>query len=100
MMRRQWRRLLANLYFLRKPFLEFAPALVTMIVIIFLGGISFHYLYHNEEVPYLSFPRALYITYCLLFMEHIVPYPDHWLLEIFYFVLPVVGLVVITGGLS
>jgi Trk K+ transport system NAD-binding subunit len=53
-------------------------------------------LYRHEELTYI---RALHITYCLVFMEHLLPFPDHWVLQLFYFVLPPLGLVVILDGI-
>ncbi|MCI0410405.1 MAG: NAD-binding protein, partial [Acidobacteria bacterium] len=42
---------------------------------------------------------ALYVTYCLVFMEHVLPFPRHWLLQAFYLLLPPLGFVVILDGI-
>lgn len=94
-MRRSWRRLRANLYYLRKPFLEFLPVLAGMLIIVFVGGILFHQYYDHPTQGRLSFPRALFVTYCLLFMEQAVEFPTHWILELLCVVLPIIGLVVV-----
>ncbi len=95
-MRSPARRIRANVYFLRKPFVEFLPVLVGMIVILLAGGFAFRSLY-PEAAP--TYTDGLYLTYCLIFMEHLVALPDHWLLQTLYFVLPPLGLAVILDGI-
>ena len=95
-MQSTWRRVRANIRFLRKPTLQFLPILIGMVAIIVGGGLAFWKLY-PEKVGSLS--EGLYLTYCLIFMEHLVDFPDHWLLRIFFVVLPPLGLVVILDGI-
>ena len=66
------------------------PLFAILVTLLIAGSFAFHHLYEKEPLGYL---RALYITYCLVFMEHLIPFPEHWLLQAFYFVLPVLGLV-------
>ena len=94
-MKRSWRRLRANYHYLRRPFLQFLPLLGFLVVILLVGSFCFHHLYRQEPMSYIE---ALYVTYCLVFMEHLVDFPEHWLLRLFYFVLPLLGLVVILDG--
>jgi voltage-gated potassium channel len=95
---KRWlQRFRANLYYVRRPLRDFCPSLLAMALLLILGGVSFHLLYEKES---LTFLRALYITYCLLFMEHLIEFPDHWLLQVFYFLLPPFGLVVILDGIA
>ena len=86
------RRLRANTYYLKRPFLDFLPLLLMMIGLIVLGGICFHNLYEQRQ---LTFTESFYTTYCLIFMEHLYEFPHHWVLQIFYFVLPPLGLLVV-----
>lgn len=95
-MKRWFRRFLAYLIYLRKPLLHFLPLFSVLVVLLFIGSICFHHLYEQEDLTYLE---ALYITYCLVFMEHLIDFPKHWVLQLFYFVLPPLGLVVILDGL-
>ncbi len=95
-MRSRWRRIRANFRFLRKPTLEFLPILAGMTALVIWGGYAFWRLY-PEEVH--SFAEGLYLTYCLIFMEHLVDFPDHWLLRVFFVVLPPLGLAVILDGI-
>ena len=95
-MRRSFRRLQANYYYLRQPMRQFMPLMVLLGLILIAGSIAFHHLYEQQRLSYL---RALYITYCLVFTEHLIDFPTHWLLQVFYFLLPIFGFVVILDGL-
>ncbi len=93
------RRIHANLLYLRRPGRQFLPVLLGMLVILFAGGFAFEALYVVHDGERLTFRHALYITYCLIFMEHLLPFPQHWLLQVFYVVLPPLGLAVILDGI-
>lgn len=95
-LRRRSRRGRAYLLYLKKPFLKFLPPLVFLLVVLLAGTLAFHALYDRER---LNFRQALYITYCLVFMEHVLPFPRHWVLQLFYLLLPPVGFVVILDGI-
>ncbi len=95
-MRSPARRFRAHLHYLRRPVIRFLPLLLGMIGLLVLGSVCFHALYAKEKLGYLE---ALYITYCLVFMEHLLDFPDHWVLQLFYVVLPPLGLVVILDGI-
>lgn len=94
-MRSRRRRILANLYYLRRPTLEFLPILGGMIGLLLVGSHCFARLYQDP----MTYREALYHTYCLIFMEHLLDFPEHWLLQAFYFLLPPVGLAVILDGI-
>ncbi len=81
---------------MRKPIRHFLPMLGIFAAVLVVGTISFHALYRQERLGYME---ALYITYCLVFMEHLLDYPEHWLLQVFYIALPPLGLVVILDGI-
>lgn len=100
-MKRWFRRFRANGHYLRGPFINFMPSLFLLIAVMAAGGWAF-YTYHatpEGEAP-LTLLRSFYITYCLIFMEHLLEFPQHWLLQAFYFVLPPLGLVVILDGFA
>jgi Trk K+ transport system NAD-binding subunit len=91
-----WRRLRAHARYLRRPLRQFLPLFAGIVLLVLLGGVSFHLLYDREK---LGFGHALYVTYCLIFMQPTLPFPDHWLLEAFCVILPPLGLVVILDGI-
>jgi voltage-gated potassium channel len=94
---RRWRQSVrAYLYYLRRPVLGFLPVLGSLALVLVVGSVCFHVLYRQEHLDYLE---ALYITFSLVFMEHLIAFPDHWVLQLFYFLLPPLGLVVILDGI-
>lgn len=90
------RRTRANYYYLRRPLLRFLLLFLGATAIVFAGGFCFHHYYRHQEM---GFGKALYLTYCLIFMEHLYEYPDDWLLQLFYWLLPPLGLGVILDGI-
>ncbi len=95
-MRSATRHLRAQYHYLKRPIIDFMPLLLLMCILLVAGGLAFQKYYHEEK---LTFLRALYVTYCLIFMEHVFPFPRHWLLQFFYLALPPLGLVVILDGI-
>lgn len=95
-MKRWFRRQRATFLYLRQPCREFLPTLLLMIALVVAGGWSFQVLYVPEPgEPPMTLARGLYVTYGLIFMEHLSRLPDHWLLDVYCVVLPPLGLVVI-----
>ncbi len=97
-MKNWFRRLRANLHYLRRPIIRFLPLGGLLVVLLAAGSFAFHEWGRDEAGQPLGYGRSLYITYCLIFMEHLLPYPDHPVLQAFYFLLPPLGLVVILDG--
>ena len=94
-----WRkRILANYYYLRRPLMRFLPLLLASIVVLAAGGFVFlDYSHHASEEP-IAYSEALFITFSLICMKYAYPFPDHWLQQLFYFVLPPLGLIVFLDG--
>ncbi|QDU46394.1 potassium transporter peripheral membrane component [Symmachiella dynata] len=90
------RRGLANFYYLRRPLFRFSLLLLVAAGLVVVGGLCFHDYYRHQQM---SYSEAFYTTYCLIFMEHIYEYPEHWLLQLYYWVLPPLGLAVILDGI-
>lgn len=95
------RRALAYYYYLQKPIFKFLPLLILVLIVMFAGSLCFHAYYNQEEFADrpMGYVEALYITWCLIFMEHLLEFPDNRVLQVFYFVLPPLGLVVILDGI-
>lgn len=99
-MRRIYRRTAAYLHFLRKPVLGFLPLLIGTMLVVLVG--AFFYVRLQDppaagQEP-LTFGKAAYLMYCMLFMEHAADYPHHPLLQVFYWLVPLLGLVVVLDG--
>lgn len=92
----RWQRWRGFGLYLARPARNFAPLFAGFVVVVLAGGLCFQHLYTEQP---LTLPRALYITYALVFMEHLLPFPKHWLLQLFYVVLPPLGLAVLLDGI-
>src|SRR5437899_11561904 len=100
-MKRSLRRIRANYYYVRRPLREFLPSLLLLIALLFVCGWSFYTLYQPPPNEKLSFVHALHVTFFLFFAQTDLPsFPEHWLLQVFYFILPPLGLVVILDGIA
>jgi voltage-gated potassium channel len=88
------RRLRANLIFLRKPFREVLPLVLALVALLAIGAFCFH----RFSSPPLGWGMSVFVTYCLLFMEHVDPIQEHWLLHMFYYILPPLSMIVILDG--
>ncbi|MCA8918045.1 MAG: TrkA family potassium uptake protein [Planctomycetes bacterium] len=93
-MRSKERRIRAWINYLRKPLRRFLPLFAFAMGVVFLGGIAFYFLYDRP----LGFTQAMWTAFALLTGEPVLPWPNHWLLEILYVVLPLLGLVVVLDG--
>lgn len=100
-MKRLIRHIRAHYHYLRRPLLRFLVLFLAAMALVLFGGYCFHEYY--RQPPYenarMGYSKALYLTYCLIFMEHIYEYPNHWLLQLFYWLLPPLGLGVILDGI-
>ncbi len=93
---------LAFLHYVRRPLLSILPQVVLLAILLVGGAVAFHTLYDpalTETGERLGLVRSLYLTWALVFMEHLLPFPEHWLLRAFYFLVPIVGLVVVLDGI-
>ena len=94
-MRSKDRRARAWLYYLRKPLRRFMPLFGVALGVVLLGGVAFYYLYDQP----ISLSQAMWTTIALLTGEPTLDWPSHWLLETLYYVLPLLGLLVVLDGL-
>jgi Trk K+ transport system NAD-binding subunit len=90
------RRLRANLHYLRRPVLQFLPVLGVAALIVIIGGLCFLFFYREQKI---GFIEAFFVTFTIIFGEHEYAYPQHPLLQILYWVLPVVGLAVVVDAI-
>lgn len=94
-MRSKKRLFRAWLFYLRKPIREFLPLFLAAIAIVLASGIAFYFLYR----PPMSFSEAVWVAFALVTGEPVKDWPTHWLLEVLYYVLPIIGLVLVLDGL-
>ncbi len=67
-----------------------------LIAIMVVGAAAFVWLEPEKQH---SFSRALYFTWSLIFGEPPEAFPQHWLLQTLFFLVPVLGLLVILDGI-
>lgn len=94
--------LCAQLRDLRVLFLESWVPLLLFAVLVAGGALLFHLFYrHPQTNQSPSLIQALHHTFALIFFEITLPLPgsDQWVLQVLYFVVPVLGLAVVADGL-
>lgn len=93
-MRTRQRRAKAWLIYLRKPLRRFLPLFAFAMGVVFAGGLAFYFLYDQP----LGLAQSFWTAFALLTGEPVLDWPSHWLLELLYVVLPLLGLVVVLDG--
>jgi voltage-gated potassium channel len=78
-----------HLRFVRYLLREFRWPLGVLATLVLGGGLVLHLCYHRE---YVSYPRACYSVFLLIFLESGLDFPDEWYLQPFFFLLPIIGL--------
>jgi Trk K+ transport system NAD-binding subunit len=96
---RSWKRyLLAYWRDVRVLLRQFLIPLVLFVTCVLLGGLVFHLLYTHTEMQDLTYIEAVYAIYSMIFFGVGIPFPRPWYLQIFFFVMPVIGLGLIAQG--
>jgi voltage-gated potassium channel len=83
----------------RVLFREFRVSLLLFVGVLLVGAITLDRLYVSPRTGRgLSFSEALHAVFTLIFFETNIDFPDIWYLQLFFFVVPLVGLGVIAQG--
>jgi len=81
-------------------FHESRSALILFVALIFGGALLFYFFYTD---PYtgqrINFSEALYGTFALLFFQGSLEYPHQGFIQILFFIIPILGLVVVADGI-
>ncbi len=83
----------------RVLFQESWRSLVLFVSIVTGGALIFHFFYiypGTNQNP--NFAEALHATFSLVFFETNLPFPEQWYLQILFFVVPILGLIVAADG--
>ena len=100
----KWSRILrgtkASLRDTRLLFREFRWALFSFLVAIVGGGILFDYLFKFAGHPTLNILESIYDVLLLTFLQPNLDFPEEWYLEIFYFAMPVIGIIIFAQGIA
>jgi Trk K+ transport system NAD-binding subunit len=100
-MKRQWRRTLrAQLRDMRVLLRESWVSLLLFMILLIGGALLFHLVYtYPDTDQHPSFGEALHATFALVFFETLLPFPEQPYLQVLFFLIPMLGLVVVAGGL-
>ena len=88
-----WRETVILLKEFRRPLLIFFVAIVGL-------GILYHSLARQAGEPLSSLPEAVYLMLTLAFLQPAGSFPHNPILQIFYFLLPVIGVITLAQGLA
>jgi voltage-gated potassium channel len=91
--RMTWRETLILLKEFRRPVLVFLVAILGL-------GLLYHYLARQAGEPLGSLPEAFYLMLTLAFLQPSGSFPHIGILQIFYFLLPVIGVITLAQGLA
>lgn len=95
-----WKRyLLANWRDVRVLLRQFYIPLLLFVVSVLLGGLVFDLLYTHAEIPDLTYAESAYAIFLMIFFGASIPFPQEWYLQIFFFLMPIVGLGLIVQGI-
>jgi Trk K+ transport system NAD-binding subunit len=79
---------------------EFGTPLLIFVIAIFIGGIAFYFLSAEAGEPLGNFLEALYVVLSMTFFQNAGEFPHTWYLGIFYFIMPVLGLILLAQGIT
>jgi voltage-gated potassium channel len=79
---------------------EFRWPVVTFITAVIGLGIVYHFIAIQASEPLGSLPEAIYLMLTLAFLQPSGNFPHHIVLQIFYFILPVIGVGTLAQGLA
>src|SRR5512142_2740799 len=91
--RMAWRETLILLNEFRRPLTIFLLAILGL-------GLLYFYLSHLAGEPVGSLPASVYLMLTLAFLQPSGDFPHNSILQIFYFLLPVIGLITLAQGLA
>jgi voltage-gated potassium channel len=98
--RHLWRRyLLANWRDMRVLLRQFYVPLLLFMASVLLGGLVFDLLYRHAEVPDLTYSESAYAIFVMTFFGSSIPFPQEWYLQIFFFLMPIIGLGLVVQGI-
>ncbi|MBN1427592.1 MAG: potassium channel protein [Anaerolineae bacterium] len=77
---------------------EFSVPLMLFLATLFFGSWSFQALWNRSQPETISYIEALYDTLTMIFFQSAVEFPGEWYLDIYFFVMPTIGLIFLALG--
>ncbi len=69
-----------------------------LVLIAIDGAVLYHYFGQAEGAPLPAWDHSFFVSYTLLFLEHVEPVPVHPVGQLLYYVWPLFGIVLLTEG--
>jgi Trk K+ transport system NAD-binding subunit len=79
---------------------QFKVPLILFFLVIVSASILFLLLSRLTNQPISNFPEALYLVISMIFLQGYGEFPSQWFLQIFFFIMPVIGISIIAQGLT
>lgn len=79
---------------------EFWRILTLFVVALLLSALSFQWLWNHSQHDPIRLIDALYFVGTLLFFEPTLEFPREWYLDVYFFIMPVLGIVFLTLGVA
>jgi voltage-gated potassium channel len=79
---------------------EFRPALVIFLTAVIGGGLLYYWIAGQVGEPVMNISEAIYIALTLAFLQPLGNFPKSPLLEVFFFAMPLIGIVTLALGLA
>lgn len=79
---------------------EFQAPLLLFLTAVIGGGMGYYYIARLAGEPVKNIPEAVYIVLTLAFLQPSGAFPKHPLLELYHFIMPVIGISILALGLA
>lgn len=79
---------------------QFFWPLLAFIATLLIGGLLYYYLAGLANEPLRNIPEAVYLVLSLTFLQSLGDFPSAWFLEIFFFLMPVIGIGILAQGIA
>lgn len=96
-MSRKWRATWRDTILLLR---DFRAPLLLFVLLIIVGGLLYFQLAEQSGEPVDSRIEAMYLVLTMVFMQASGDFPNVWYLQVFYFVMPLIGVAILAQGLA
>lgn len=96
----RWRKIRASIRDTRLLVREFAGPLIAFIIAIFGGGLLYYFLSISANQSVNNPFESIYYVLLLTFLQPAQEFPEQWYLEIFYFLMPIIGIIILSHGVA
>jgi Trk K+ transport system NAD-binding subunit len=77
---------------------EFRDGVVLFVVAIVAGAATFQVLWNLSQAEPIRFIESLYLMLTMTFFQPVIDFPKEWFLDLYFFVMPVLGLIALARG--